>query len=228
MSIKDTIADEFDAFSANYTQDMIGCVPYYEILMSHFKDHLPKGFKPTRVLDLGCGNGNATATFIKKYPKAHYTFLDASKEMLNLCEQRFNNYSIEFVNTYFQDFDFRSSSFDLVVAGFSLHHCKTEEKQLLFKEINHTLTKGGVFMCSDLMIHKENTDHATLKENWKQFVQRTFPDGAKWKWLMEHYDEFDKPDNLKDQVVWLKEAKFDNIDVKVYENYWGHFRAIKN
>jgi len=228
MNIKDNIAEEFDAFSANYTQDMIGCVPYYMKLMSHFMDHLPDGFEPKEILDLGCGNGNATATFIEQYSNAQYSLLDASKEMLQLCKQRFKDYSVKCINSYFQDFEFKKNHFDLIIAGFSLHHCTTAEKQLLFKKIYESLARGGMFMCSDLMISKNNPDHSILKDNWKQFVHQTFPDGKKWEWLMEHYNEFDKPDNLNDQITWLKELKFDRIDVKVYENYWGHFRAIKN
>ncbi len=228
MSIKDNIADEFDAFSANYTQDMIGCVPYYSKLMSHFIDAFPDGFKPSHILDLGCGNGNATATIIQQFPRANYALLDASKEMLHLCKQRFTNYSVRYINSYFQDFEFKKNHFDIVIAGFSLHHCNSHEKQVLFKKIYESLTLGGLFTCSDLMIHKSNPDHSDLKKNWQHFVHRTFPNGEKWKWLMEHYHEFDKPDNLNDQIAWLEAINFERVDVKVYENYWGHFRAIKN
>ncbi len=228
MNIKDNIADEFDAFSTNYTQDMIGCVPYYNELMSHFVDHLPIGFCPSRILDLGCGNGNATATFVQQFPEANYSLLDASNEMLELCKKRFKEYSVDYINSYFQDFQFKNEHFDLIIAGFSLHHCSTDEKRFLFKRIYQSLTPNGIFMCSDLMISKKNPDHPTLKEKWRNFVHQTFPDGKKWEWLKEHYDEFDKPDNLQDQISWLKEVKFKTIDVKVYENYWAHFRAIKN
>ncbi len=228
MNIKDNIANEFDAFSANYTHDMMGCVPYYATLMSHFTNHLPKDFKPHQILDLGCGNGNTTAAFTIQYPKANYTLLDASKEMLHLCKQRFKGYNVQYSNSYFHDFQFEKNHFDLVIAGFSLHHCDADEKKVLFKKIHQSLTRGGIFMCADLMISKNNPNHTKLKTNWKNFVHQAFPDGKKWQWLMEHYDEFDKPDNLKDQLTWLKQVKFDTVNVKVYENYWGHFRAIKN
>ncbi len=228
MNIKDNIANEFDAFSANYTHDMTGCVPYYTTLMSHFTDHLPKDFRPNEILDLGCGNGNVTATLISNFSDANYTLVDASQEMLHLCEQRFKHYNAQYINSYFQNCKFKNDHFDLVVAGFSLHHCDASEKKTLFKKIYQSLKSEGIFMCSDLLISKNHPDHPTLKENWKNFVYRTFPDGKKWQWLMEHYDEFDKPDNLKDQLIWLKQVQFNTVDVKVYENYWGHFRAIKN
>ena len=119
MKIKDNIANEFDAFSTNYTQDMTGCVPYYTTLMSHFTNHLPKNFEPHEILDLGCGNGNVTATLLSKFSKAKYTLIDASKEMLHLCEQRFKYDKAQYVNSYFQDFQFKNLHFKILS-----HHLK--------------------------------------------------------------------------------------------------------
>ena len=228
MKIKDNIANEFDAFSANYTNDMIGCVPYYLELLSHFADSFSDEFHPKNILDVGCGNGIVTSKLIPKFPKARYTLLDASREMLSLCQEQFKNYNINYVESYFQDFIFKEDHFDLVVAGFSLHHCDSKEKKELFEKIYNTLKTGGIFLCSDLMISKKNPEHPVLKQQWKKFVHKTFPEGEKWEWLMEHYDEFDKPDNLKDQISWLEKTGFNTIDLKVYENYWTHFRATKN
>ncbi|MFT6797860.1 MAG: tRNA (cmo5U34)-methyltransferase, partial [Maribacter sp.] len=41
MKIGETIAVEFNDFSKNYTNDMIGCVPHYLSLLSSFTKHFP-------------------------------------------------------------------------------------------------------------------------------------------------------------------------------------------
>jgi ubiquinone/menaquinone biosynthesis C-methylase UbiE len=228
MKIKDNIADEFSEFSKNYTHDMIGCVPHYLKLMVCFTQALPKGFNPESILDLGCGNGNVTSKLLQAFPNAKYTLLDASQEMLNLCQQQFKNYRIEYTASYFQDYDFKANSYDLVVAGFSLHHCDSEEKKALFKKINRSLKKGGVFSCTDLMISKDNPEHPKLLEDWKIFVNSNFPDGEKWDWLQEHYNEFDKPDDYKDQIEWLKDAGFTSIEITTKKGYWMHLQAVKD
>ncbi|MCF6348294.1 MAG: class I SAM-dependent methyltransferase [Flavobacteriaceae bacterium] len=228
MKIKDNIADEFSEFSKNYTHDMIGCVPHYLKLMSCFTETLPKVFNPENILDLGCGNGNVTSKLLQIFPDANYTLLDASQEMLNLCQQQFKDYKIEYVTSYFQDHDFKTAGYDLIVAGFSLHHCDSEEKKVLFKEINRSLKKGGIFSCTDLMISKDSPKHSKLLEDWKVFVDSNFPDGKKWDWLMEHYNEFDKPDDFKDQIVWLQDAGFRNIEITTKEDYWMHLQAVKD
>ncbi len=228
MKIKDNIADEFSEFSKNYTHDMIGCVPHYLKLMSCFTEALPKGFRPESILDLGCGNGNATSKLLEVFPDAKYTLLDASQEMLNLCQQQFKGSKVEYVTSYFQDYDFKADDYDLIVAGFSLHHCDSEEKKSLFKKINRSLKKGGVFSCADLMISKNSPEHPKLLENWKTFVNSNFPNGEKWKWLLEHYNEFDKPDNFKDQIEWLKESGFIAIEITTRKDYWMHLQAVKD
>ena len=64
MKIQDNIAEEFNEFSKNYTNDMIRCVPYYLDLLSDCTRYLPKKFSPENILDLGCGNGNITSKLL--------------------------------------------------------------------------------------------------------------------------------------------------------------------
>jgi ubiquinone/menaquinone biosynthesis C-methylase UbiE len=227
MKIQDNIVDEFNEFSKNYTNDMIGCVPYYLDLLSNITTGLPKQFNPKNILDLGCGNGNITTKLLPLFPKASYTLLDASQEMINLCKKQFQNNSIRYEVSYFKDFIFIEDHYDLIVAGFSLHHCEAKEKKELFQKIYKSLNKGGIFSYSDLMIHKGDSAHPKLLKKWKAYVHESFPDGEKWKWIMEHYDEFDFPDNLDDQIDWLKNNGFNKIRRTSYEKYWTHLSMLK-
>lgn len=100
MKIANTIALEFNDFSKNYTNDMIGCVPHYLSLISSFTKQLPTNFNPTAILDLGSGNGNVTAQLIPYFPNATFTLVDASAEMIALCRSQFKDYDIVYVHTY--------------------------------------------------------------------------------------------------------------------------------
>ncbi len=228
MRIQDNIASEFDEFSKNYTGDMQKCVPHYDFLLSLFAEGFSVNFKAENILDLGCGNGNVTKQLLIPYPKATYTLLDASKEMLGICRERFKDTKIAVVESYFNDFEFPNNHFDIVAAGFSLHHCTSSEKQLLFQKVYTCLKEGGVFTTSDLMIDKNDTAHPRLIEQWKTLVNSNFPNGEKWTWIMEHYDEFDKPDSLNNQLNWLRDAGFKDIDIIIKDGYWAHFKAKKS
>jgi tRNA (cmo5U34)-methyltransferase len=227
MKIGKNIALEFNDFSKNYTDDMIGCVPHYSQLISSFVRNLPQNFNPQDILDLGCGNGNVTAQLIPYFPNARFTLIDASAEMIDLCRKQFNNYDIVYVNKYFKEFLFKKESYDLIVAGFSLHHCDENEKQSIFNNINNSLKKRGIFSYSDLMISKTNPDHPMLLEKWKEFVNTNFSDGEKWLWLMEHYEAFDKPTDYQVQIKWMRNAGFSDIQIPFKEEYWVHLQAEK-
>lgn len=227
MENRKNIAVEFNEFSRNYTNDMIGCVPYYKELIESFVKFLPDNFYPKSILDLGCGNGNITAQLLSRFPDATYTLVDASDEMINLCRNQFKNFDVIFSNSYFKDFSFCVDHYDLVVAGFSLHHCDTKEKKMLFKAIYSSLKKDGIFAYSDLMISKTNPDHPLLLSQWNRFVNHNFPNGEKWDWLMEHYAAFDKPTDYKSQLEWMKKAGFSFINTPFREGYWLHIQAVK-
>lgn len=227
MKTGETIAIEFNDFSKNYTHDMIKCVPHYLSLISSFTKHLPENFNPKSILDLGSGNGNVSAQLIPYFPNANFTLVDASTEMINLCRNQFKNYDFNYVNKYFKDFLFKKNNYDLIVAGFSLHHCDENEKQSIFKNIYASLKKGGLFLYSDLMISKTNPDHPMLLKQWKEFVNNNFSDEKKWTWLMEHYDAFDKPTDYLVQIEWMRNAGLSNIQIPFMEEYWIHIQAVK-
>ncbi len=227
MEIGKNIALEFNDFSKNYTYDMIGCVPHYLQLISSFVKYLPDNFNPKAILDLGSGNGNITAQLIPFFPNATFTLIDASAEMIDICRNQFNDFDIVYANKYFKDFLFKKENYDLIVAGFSLHHCDESEKQSIFSNINNSLKKGGIFSYSVLMISKTNPEHPELLEKWKEYVNTNFSDGEKWTWLMEHYEAFDKPTDYLAQIEWMRNAGFKNIQIHFKEEYWVYLQAEK-
>lgn len=227
MKRKADIALEFDEFSKDYTSDMVRCVPQYLKLVSSFVENLPENFNPTSILDLGCGNGNITAQLLSCFPNSNFTLVDASTEMIQLCRKKFRDYNITYSHNYFQDFEFNAEKYDMIVAGFSLHHLTNKEKRSIFKKIHAALRKGGIFSYSDLMINKTNPNHPKLLEEWGNFVNSHFPNGEKWEWVMEHYKEYDKPTDYQLQLEWLKEAGFKNIQIPFKKGYWVYLQAVK-
>ena len=227
MKLGKNIALEFDNFSKNYTNDMMGLVPYYLQLISSFVEHIPENFNPQSILDLGSGNGTITALLHPYFPDAQFTLVDASADMIDLSRNRFKGLDFIYVNSYFNNFSFKEECYDLIAASFSLHHCGDEDKEFIFKNIYKSLKKDGLFLYSDLMISKTNPDHPVLLKEWKKFVYANFPDGEKWTWLMEHYEVFDKPTDYLVQIDWLKSAGFSKISTPFREDYWVYLQAVK-
>lgn len=226
MKLQSNIAEEFNEFSKNYTADMVKVVPYYLKLLEQFSEDLPKDINPKHILDLGCGNGNISHKLLDFFPKAHYTLLDASENMLELCKSQFGSQNKTYLQSYFQDYKFPILEFDMIVAGFSIHHCNAKDKQILFKHIYKSIKQNGVFMCSDLMVDRNTKEHETLLQFWKDFVLKS-SDQETWEWLMEHYKTYDNPNSLNQQLKWLKKAGFTEFNIRIYNSYWVHLKAFK-
>ena len=82
------IGQVFDEMSELYTDIMDHMVPHYRKLISSMFEYLPQSFKPKRILDLGCGNGNVSGLSMTLFPDAHYHLIDASDEMIRTCKAR--------------------------------------------------------------------------------------------------------------------------------------------
>ncbi len=227
MQLQDDLSSEFDHFSANYTADMTRLVPHYQALLLAMVDRIPSDFKATRILDLGCGNGNCTARLLKRFPKGEYNFVDASAEMLRHCQKRFPTINARYHQSYFQELSFPENSFDLIVAGFSLHHLKGPEKQPFFKQARSWLTPNGLLTFSDLMIDRNNEAiHAPFLREWQRFTFDNQSTPAEWEWLMDHYNTYDFPDDAQLQLQWLENAGFASAKITWQaDHYWTSIAA---
>ncbi len=227
MGVRETIDREFDQFSSDYTSDMMRCVPFYKDLISNLSSCLSPDLNVENILDLGCGNGNATRRLMMRFPKARYTLVDASPEMIQLCRNRFAGMDVAYFLGFFSQFEFKPSHYDLIIASFSFHHLESSDKKQIFKECHRSLTLQGRLLMADLMISKSHPGHWKLLDDWKSFVLSNYEDTSKWEWLMEHYDAFDRPDLYTDQVSWLREAGFREISIPWQQGFWTLLSAIK-
>lgn len=218
---------EFDQMNDGYTDKMERFVPYYQKMIIGIPEYIPNDFTPKRILDLGSGNGNVTFLMLKKFPDADYLLIDASSEMLKECAERFqDNPNIQFQEGWFQELDFPPSSFDIVTAGFSLHHLNSEEKQAIFKKIQKWLCPGGYLSISDLWVDKkEEPIHSKLLLEWESIAKKQGTSQSEWDWLMDHYEKFDRPDSFDNQMKWLTDAGFDKVkcnwQIKTWMNVWA-------
>jgi len=212
---------EFDIWAGTYTKIMEDFVPNYRKMLTGIVDYLPVDFQPKRILDLGCGNGNATAILLSRFPDAAYTLLDVSAEMRKACEERFKDNSIHFVEAYIQDANFDVGTFDLIVATLSIHHLNSEEKQRLFVQLPVWLNKNGIFVYSDLMIdHQNKSLHDPFLKRWEAFARSNGRTDEDWNWMADHHAKYDKPDDVNEQMKWLIQAGFNDVTQPWSEDYW--------
>ena len=220
------IGEVFDEIQEEYTQKMKRWVPHYFELIERLAGSFPVGWSPNRILDLGSGNGNITATLFTQFPHSQYTLLDASEKMMEEAKERFTGPQFYFYNALIQDAGFADNQFDLITASFSLHHLPREDKEMAIRSIYRWLKPGGYFAYADLFIAKSDPEHPAFFEGWERFVKSN-GQSDDWPYLSEHYTNYDHPDNVFTQLRWLQELNFKEINLHILDNYWIYLSAQK-
>jgi SAM-dependent methyltransferase len=114
----------------------------YEVLM----ELLPEPV--TRVLDVGCGDGEVVGRVLEARPGIAAVAVDFSPEMLRRVRERFADDARVAVEEHDLDRPIPEAwgTFDLVVSAFAIHHVVDARKQALYGEIRDRLAPGGAFL----------------------------------------------------------------------------------
>jgi tRNA (cmo5U34)-methyltransferase len=224
-----TIDQAFDRTVAYYDDWMKKALPGYDDFFAVATEVMPfAGDTPIRVLDLGAGTGLFSQHVLQKYPNATFVLCDVAVKMLQVAEQRFAEQTGQFE---FVIEDYRNlravEEFDLVISSLSIHHLSDEEKKRLCRQVYAALTVGGVFVNAD-QIKGETAYLQNLY--WELWLRHARANGAPEEQIqesMERRTTYDQDAPLANQLQWLREAGFVNVDCVYRHTFVGVFLAMK-
>ena len=163
-----------------------------EVLVSVLPD------SPRTVLDLGCGDGRLAALVLEHRSSVESVLaVDSSPAMLSHARNRFDgDHRVQLQEWSLEDPLTPLGSFDVVVAGFSIHHVEDQRKRELFSEVAGQLAAGGVFANLEVVA-------SATPELHRQFLD-----------LIGRADD-DPEDRLapvESQLLWMREAGLSQVD----------------
>lgn len=105
------------------------------------------------ILDLGCGPGDITFRFARRFPEAQLLGVDGSPSMLEFAAERKRREKavaprIEFIKSFIPDDKIPRQPYAAIVSGSFLHHL--HNPQVLWQTIKHYATKGTIIFIADL------------------------------------------------------------------------------
>ena len=121
--------------------------------------------KEDRILEIGCGTGNATiplAAYVKEI-----TAIDTSREMLDKAKEKAEKKgktNIQFLKTDLMDLEEKAGSYDAVAAYNVLLYMKNQDEVL--KKIHSLLKPGGIFISATDCLAR-NFSPAAVGKFWK-------------------------------------------------------------
>ena len=211
----DEIKRHFEDEAREFDDIIAKLIPYYDSRMVEaLVAALP--FDPAaqiRVLDLGCGTGTVAQAILDRFPKAHITCLDFAENMIAMARGKLAHHShVRYIVGDFKTFEF-DGPYEAVVSSLALHHLVTnEDKRCLYRRIFECLTLGGVFYNADVVLGSSDFLQAMYIRQWRAFMRHyVTEEEIDRKWIPK-YDAEDRPAKLLDQLAWLTEIGFVQVD----------------
>ena len=170
-------------------------IPHRDVAEEMLLEALPAQVE--RFVDLGTGDGRLLARLRDRYPEAAAVGIDTSEPMLARAAERFR--ADPQVELRVHDLALPLADLgpiDAAVSGLAIHHLEHERKRALFEEVHSLLTPGGVFANLDLV----ESASTRLHERFRREIGRTEDDPT------------DRLADLAEQMSWLREAGFAEVD----------------
>jgi tRNA (cmo5U34)-methyltransferase len=214
---REDVIIKFDEISQVYDEQRKKLIPCFDdfyaiaVSLAELKTDTP------RILDLGAGTGLMSSFLLKRYPNALITLIDISEGMLNVAKLRFkDNPNVTFIAADYTKYDY-TNRYDLVISSLSIHHLEDQEKKQLYQKIFSIMHNKSLFINADQILGSTQQLDALYKSDWRSKIELS---GLNADELSAAYERtnLDKMATLDQQLTWLKEIGFTDVDC-VYKYY---------
>lgn len=215
------IREDFSKRSGEYDAEIVRIVPHYEEMLEAAVLSLPfPPESPISVVDLGTGTGMFAWRVRHRFPRCHLLCVDMTEEMLAAAKERFGpGHNIEFLHKDFYHLELPPGR-DAVVSSLALHHLITDDdKRAFYGKVFECLKDGGVFVNADAVLSSDDWVEDLYMRKWREFMALS-QDNAGIEAILERYRREDSLPHLMDQLRWLSEVGFSQVDV-IWKRFMG-------
>jgi tRNA (cmo5U34)-methyltransferase len=206
-------------------------VPEREQQIAAFVDLIPIHDQPFTIIELCCGEGLLAGALLDRFPYCTVYGFDGSPAMLDHARQQLAQYGDRFQTQLFNlaDSSWRTQKWPVhaVVSSLTIHHLNSTEKQQLFQDLARLLEPDGVLLIADVIAPASRAGAELAAKAWDAAVRRRaleidgnlnaldYFEREHWNMYRYYPDEgdMDKPSRLLDQLKWLEQAGFADVDV---------------
>lgn len=208
---KKDIVQKFDEGANQYDSQRSKLIPCFNDFYSIPISIINSPSTTPSILDVGAGTGLFSSLLLNKFPEANITLIDISEKMIEIAKKRFSHCSnINYIIDDYTSYKFESK-FDIIVSSLSIHHLTHMEKKNLYQLIYKQLNDDGIFVNADQVLGETSFLETLYKNDWKRKVENS---GLSEEEIHSAYErtKLDKMSTLAEQIVWLKESGFKDVD----------------
>ena len=205
-------------------------VPERELQIASICDLIPPAVGPFQIVELCSGEGLLSRALLDRFPAAKVHAFDGSPAMLASTRERAGEHA-ERLSTELFDLaatDWRALPWPVwaVVSSLAIHHLDGAGKRALYRDLWAAIAPGGALVVADLIQPASGLGAALAARTWEADVKRRALqlDGGLdafahfqitgWNYFSDpDPDPLDQPSPLLDQLLWLRGAGFEAVDV---------------
>ena len=217
-----------------FLHDVRGAIPGAKLQLAVLS-HIVKLWSPapSRILDLGCGDGILGRALSGVFPTAHVVFADFSDPMLDAARKILGQkpqvtvVKADFATPAWLEAVGSEPPFDIVISGFAIHHQPDDRKRELYAEIYGLLSEGGVFLNLEHVSSATPSGSALFDsffvDHLLRFHRDTTPSKTRQEIEEAYYQTPARKENIlapvETQCQWLRDIGFQDVDCffKVFE-----------
>jgi SAM-dependent methyltransferase len=173
-----------------------------------------------RFLDIGCGAGAMSELVLGSLPGSEGVLVDFSEPMLKRAGAQLAGHAGRWraLSADLNDVNWRhalpAGRYDAIVSGLAIHHLPPERKRPLFAELLTLLEPGGIFLNMDY-VAIDGPLRGLFDEEMLAGAVRAEREsgGTRHEHEVDLEDDDDRPDTVEDQLRWLRDAGFKQVEV---------------
>lgn len=203
---------------------------YQEIIAQNYMNHrevivavkeATSGVKNPRLLEVGCGDAYVVSQAFADRDRISYTGVDMSSHALEYARRNLEREGWELdlrVGNMFDIVPQLDKQFDIVLAGYSLHHFGADRKEILLKRIRQLLAQNGILIVYDIFRRETESREeylerilAYFREHWTRMTATQMEE------IHEHVRGNDYPETLESMKSLGARAGFESFAVPYRE-----------
>jgi tRNA (cmo5U34)-methyltransferase len=210
-----------EGLAASFAERRRILIPLLDVQEDLVRRLLARHERPiVRFLDLGCGTGAMSELVLSSRPGSQGVLVDFSEPMLERVGVELAGYAGRWqalsadLNLSAWRGALPSGRYDAIVSGLSIHHLPPERKRTLFAELLALLEPGGVFVNMDY-VAIDGPLRGLFDEEMLAAAVRAEREcgGTRSAHEVDLQDDDDRPDTVEDQLRWLRDAGFEQVEV---------------
>jgi SAM-dependent methyltransferase len=179
------------------------------------------GWSDLSILEVGCGDAHVVSEMGRFFTIERYCGIELSRMALDFAATKLEGkvQNLELIHgEMVEEIDRIQGKFDLIVAGYTIHHLDEEGKRALFASLKERLYSGGLLVVYDVVHRQEETREEYLDRAVRHFeTDWTTFTAEQLKRVQDHVRQNDIPESWEGWRRIAQESGYKKLRFPYYD-----------